>query len=213
MLDEVLNINLQSTAQLTGIDPAVEVTRSDEFLVRCVLEGDETAFAEIFERYKRTVTRSAGRFFRERADIEECVQKTFTKAYFSLAKFRGAEERSLAAWLTRIAVNVCYDEYRRRHKSSESLLTELSDDESDYLERVLDSNEISVEKQLIARQLAEKVLSFLDPKDRLAVMLVYSEDHSLAEVADKLGISISNLKSRLFRCRKSIKNRFQHLIR
>jgi len=213
MLDEVLNINLQSTTQLTGIEPAVEATRSDEFLVRCVLEGDESAFAEIFERYKRQVTRTAGRFFRERADIEECVQKAFTKAYFSLSKFRGAEERSLAAWLSRITVNICYDEYRRRHKASESLLTELSDDESDYLERVLDGNTVSIENKLIAQQLAEKVLAFLDPNDRLALMLVYSEDHTLAEAADTLGISLSNLKSRLFRCRNSIKSRFQHLIR
>src|SRR5262245_5059169 len=102
MLDEVLNINLQSTTQLAGLEPVVDATRTDEFLVRRVLDGDETAFAEIFERYKRQVTRTAGRFFRERSDIEECVQKSFAKAYFSLGKFRGGEERSLAAWLTRI---------------------------------------------------------------------------------------------------------------
>ena len=213
MLDEVLNINLQSTTHLTAIEPVVEATRTDEFLVRCVLEGDETAFAEIFDRYKRQVTRTAGRFFRERSDIEECVQKAFTKAYFSLSRFRGAEERSLAAWLSRITVNICYDEFRRRQKTSESLLTELSDDENDYVERILDGHSVSVEKKLIAQQLAEKVLSCLDPKDRVAMTLVYSEDHTLAEVADTLGISISNLKSRLFRCRNSIKNRFQHLLK
>src|SRR4051794_8724750 len=101
MLHEVLNINLQSTTQLTAIEPVVDTTRTDEFLVRCVLEGDESAFAEIFERHKRLVTRTAGRFFKERSDIEECVQKGFTKAYFSLSKFRGAEDRSFAAWMTR----------------------------------------------------------------------------------------------------------------
>src|SRR5947208_1677266 len=119
MLDEVLNINVQSTTQLRAVEPVIEVTRTDEFLVRCVLDGDESAFTEIFDRYKRQVTRTAGRFFRERADIEECVQKSFTKAYFSLSKFRGAEQRSLAAWLTRIAVNICYDEFRRRNKAGE----------------------------------------------------------------------------------------------
>jgi len=213
MLDEVLNIDLQSTTQLTAMEPVVEATRTDEFLVRSVLDGDETAFAEIFERYKRPVTRTAGRFFKERADIEECVQKAFTKAYFSLSKFRGAEERSLSSWLTRITVNVCYDEFRRRRKSGESLLTELSDDENDYLERVLDGHSVSVEKRLIAEQLAEKVLAHLDPQDRVALTLVYSEDHTLADVAETLGISVSNLKSRLFRCRNSIKTRFQHLLK
>jgi len=213
MLDEVLDIHLQDATQLMGIDPVVEVTRTDESLVQAVLDGDESAFAEIFDRYKRQITRTTARFFKERADIEECVQKSFTKAYFSLRKFRGGEQHSLSAWLTRISVNVCYDEYRRRHKANESLLTELDDEESDYLERVLDGRTVSIEKKLIARQLAEKVLSFLDPKDRMALTLVYSEDHTLTEVADALGISISNLKSRLFRSRNSIKKRFQHLLR
>lgn len=213
MLDEVLNITLQDATQIMGIDPVVEVSRTDESLVQAVLDGDESAFTEIFDRYKRQITRTTGRFFREPGDIEECVQKSFTKAYFSLAKFRGGEQHSFAAWLTRIAVNICYDEFRRRYKANESLLSELDDEESSYLERVLEGQDASVEDELVAQQLAEKVLSFLGPKDRMALTLVYAEDHTLTEAADKLGLSISNLKSRLFRSRNNIKKRFEHLLR
>src|SRR2546423_1439223 len=138
MLDEVLNISVQTTTQLAVMEAEVAGARTDDLLVRAVLDGDESAFAEIFDRYKRQVTRTAGKFFRQRADIEECVQKTFTKAYFSLSRFRGGEDRSLAAWLTRITVNVCYDEFRRRHKSGEALLSDLSNEENDYVDRILD---------------------------------------------------------------------------
>ena len=133
MLQEVLNINLQ-TNNRSQVDVISDVTPvSDEQLVQAVLGGDETAFAVIFERYTRPMTRVVSRFFRERSDIEEFVQQSFTKAYFSLNKYRGGEDNSFPAWMTRIAVNVCYAEFRRRGRRSESHVTDLSSIESDCL--------------------------------------------------------------------------------
>ena len=211
MLEEVLNINLQTKAQFSAIPVRDDPRVSDEQLVHAVLGGDEAAFAEIFERYKRPMTRVVSRFVRDLSDVEECVQQCFTKTYFSLKNYRGGEENSFPAWMTRIAVNVCYDEFRKRGRRSESLFTEMSDSENDYLETVADGRKPSAETSLVASQLAEKVLSGLDPKDRLAMTLVYTEDYTLNEVADAIGITTSNLKSRLFRCRNQIRNRFGHL--
>ncbi len=213
MAEEVINISLQRKAQLPTIEFAGDAPLADERLVRMTLEGDETAFAEIFERYRRPTARVVARYFRERSDIEEFVQQSFTKAYFSLKNFRGGEERSFAAWMTRIAVNVCYDEFRRRGRKAESLFSEMTDAENDYLDTVAEGRDTSADKSLIAAQLADKVLSSLDAKDRIAMTLVYSEDHSLDEVAEAIGITTSNLKSRLFRCRNQIRARFGHLFK
>lgn len=213
MFEEVIKISLQTDAKPLsyGIDDGSPVT--DEQLVECVLSGDEGAYAEIFERYKRPVARVIGRFFRERGEIEEFVQVAFTKAYFSLDKYRGGEERSFRAWITRIAVNVCYDEFRRRQRRLESLFTEMTDAETDYLETVADGRQPSVEAAMAANQIAEKIMATLDAKDRLAMTMVYSQDYSLNEAAEVIGISTSNLKSRLFRCRNTIKTRFGHLFK
>ena len=213
MLDEVLNINLQTKAQYPAVTLTDETRVSDEQLVQSVLGGDETAFEVIFERYTRPMTRVVSRFFRERSEIEEFVQQCWTKAYFSLGKYRGGEDNSFPAWMTRIAVNVCYDEFRRRGRRPENLFTDMSSEESDYIEAVADGRKPSVERSLVASQLAEKILSVLDEKDRVAMTLVYSEDYSLAEVAEAIGISTSNLKSRLFRCRNQIRSRFGHLFK
>ena len=211
MLDEVLNINLQAKTQYSAVVVNDGSRVSDEQLVQAVLDGDESAFAEIFERYKRPMTRVVSRFFREVTDVEECVQQCLTKAYFSLKNYRGGEEKSFPAWMTRIAVNVCYDEFRKRGRRSESLFTEMSDGENEYLETVADGRTPSAETSLVATQLSEKVLSVLEPKDRIAMTMVYSQDYSLNEVADVIGITTSNLKSRLFRCRTQLRNRFGHL--
>src|SRR5947207_9546609 len=121
MLDEVLTTTLQSEAQLPVVAFSETDTASDDALVELVLNGDETAFAEIFDRYKRHVTRTVGRFFTERPEVEEHVQQAFVKVYTSLSRYRGGEENSFAAWLTRITMNVCYDEFRRRQRRGQRL--------------------------------------------------------------------------------------------
>ncbi|MFN0279654.1 MAG: RNA polymerase sigma factor [Pyrinomonadaceae bacterium] len=203
--------SLQEEAQLPAIEFLESSSITDDDLVRAVLDGDEQAFAEIFDRHRLLVTRVVGRFFRDRSEIEECVQLSFTKTYFSLKSFRGGLGRSFPSWLTRIAVNVCYDEFRRRQRRPESRFAEMDGDETLFIESISDGNTGSAETNLAAAQMAEKILSSLDPKDRIAMMLVYTEDYSLNDAADVIGISASNLKSRLFRCRNHIRERFKHL--
>lgn len=209
MLDEVLNISLQTNAKYLGIEVHDEEMTSDELLVKRVLGGDESAYEQIFDRYRRMITRVVGKFFREKADIEEAVQQTFTKAYFSLDKFRGGDS-PLKSWLARIAVNVCYDEFRRRQRKNESLFAEMSDEEVEYVETIVDGRSVSADNTLIAEQLIDKFTSGLDAKDRVALALVYSQEYSLDEAADVIGITTSSLKSRLFRCRNHIRKRFGH---
>ena len=211
MLDEVLKINLQTSVEIPAINVSEKIVVSDDKLVAAVLAGDEAGFAEIFDRYKLQMTRTVGRFFRDRGEAEEFVQVSFTKAYFSLKKYRGGEDRSFPAWLTRIAVNVCYDEFRRRQRKGESLFSEMSDEENDFISNVADGRQRTTADSFQAGQLAEKILAGLDPGDRVAMTLVYSEDYSIDDVAKAIGISQSNLKSRLFRCRKHIRKRFGHL--
>ena len=211
MLDEVLTIPLQQEAQIPAIGFSDGTEATDEILVRAVLGGDEQAFAGLFERYRRLVTRVVARFFRDRAEIEEFAQQSFTKAYFSLNKFRGGRGDSFPAWITRIAVNVCYDEFRKRSRRGETSLADLDDNGGSAGQMIRDDRKPSVESSLAAAELAERILSSLDPKDRIALTLVYTEEYSLYDVANILGIPTSNLKSRLFRCRNQIKKRFGHL--
>lgn len=210
MLDEVIT-TLQSEAQFQAISISDDRPMSDDGLVELVLNGDETAFANIFEKYKHHVTRTVGRFFNQRSDVEEHVQQTFVKAYTSLGRYRGGVEHSFAAWITRITINICYDEFRRRQRRGQSLFTEMTTEEVDYVETIADGRERTPEQKLQAADLASRVLSSLDPMDRVAMTLVYTEDRSLDEVSGSLGISVSNLKSRLFRCRNQIRKRYSHL--
>ena len=83
--------------------------------------------------------------------------------------------------MTRIAVNVCYDEFRRRQRKGESLFSEMSDEENDFISNVADGRQRTTADSFQAGQLAEKILAGLDPGDRVAMTLVYSEDYSIDE--------------------------------
>jgi RNA polymerase sigma-70 factor, ECF subfamily len=182
-----------------------ETIVTDDELVKSVLAGDEIAFELIFERYRRLVVYLVGRFFNQRETIEDITQQVFTKSYFSLKDFRGEHEKSLQSWLSRLTVNVCYDELRKKQRKPENLFSDLSDDDFDYVENLAERNSSSDEKLFVNKDLTEKLLSGLEVEDRLAITLYYAEEHSVSEVAVKLGWSESKLKTRLFRARNYLK--------
>ena len=212
MINDTLERRLCETVRPAAVELASDGAPTDEELAAAVARGDEHAFEALFERHRRPLARVVATIFRERPDVEEIVQQTFTKAYFSIAKFRGGES-SFKSWLMRIAVNTSYDELRRRRRRSERLFAEMTDEESEYVDGLMDGAAPRADNSLVARQLADKLLSTLSPEDRVAVLMVYTEQCSLEDAAGAIGISPSTLKSRLFRFRNTVKTRFAHLFR
>jgi RNA polymerase sigma-70 factor (ECF subfamily) len=186
---------------------------TDDELVAATLAGDETAFAELFNRHRRMVAGIGGRFFRRREQIEEIIQVSFCRAYLALIQFEGGQERSFVAWLKRIAVNTCLDELRRIGRRKESLLSEFDDGEAEFLHDRLHngSGEPGVERRTINRDLADKLLSRLRPEDRLALTLLYEEQWSVAEIGEFLGWTIGKVKMRAYSARKSLRSILEKL--
>jgi RNA polymerase sigma-70 factor, ECF subfamily len=213
MIDDTIKISPIQNVKLTALNVNAPSEIADDELVKLVLAGDETAFAWIFERYRRLVIHLVSRFFRQREEIEDITQQAFTKIYFSLKDFRGGHEKSFSAWASRLTINACYDELRRRGRRSENLFSEFTDEEREYFEQIAAENSKDAETSLVAKDLAEKILSRLDSKERLALTLLHGEDFSVAEVARIVGWSESNVKTRLFRCRNNLRNIFNHLFK
>lgn len=187
--------------------PALE-DMTDNELVTAIRVGDENAFQTLFERHRYAVARVALRFFKRREVAEEVVQDAFTKAYFALEDYRGSHELSFISWLTKITVRVCYDELRRVKRRNESYESDLSDDETDYMQNHFESYQSGkrTESETISRDLVEKLLSRLSPEDRLALMLVNGEELPVADVAKLTGWSEGKVKTRAMRARNSLRS-------
>ncbi len=181
-------------------------TRSDDVLVSAALAGDETAFARLFEQHKRLVAHIAFRFFRRQSEVEEIVQESFAEAFCSLGGFRGGHEKAFAAWLARITVHTCYRELRREKRRNETAMCDLSEDEADYLARCLadDCPANEIERALVSRDLAFKLLEVLNPEDRMALTLLHLDELSIAETAAATGWSVPKVKMRAHRARAAL---------
>jgi RNA polymerase sigma-70 factor (ECF subfamily) len=207
-MDEMTD-NSDPALEQSQIDSAAEPTGepSDLALVNQARAGDETAFEELFNRHRRRVSLIASRFFRQREQIEEIVQESFTKAYFALSDFSNTQDNSFAAWLARISFNTCYDELRRLKRRPEGTLNEVSEEEVASLkEHVLATNTgRDIESSLVSRDLATKLLSRLSPEDRLVLVMLDAEGMSISEIAKYTSWSVSKVKVRAHRARASLR--------
>jgi RNA polymerase sigma-70 factor (ECF subfamily) len=173
--------------------------------------GDESAFAEIVRRYSPRVFSVASRFFRQRSVVEEAAQEVFLKAYTQLGSFEG--RGSLEGWLTRIATNTCLNMVRSSKRRPESTVSDLTDDEASWLDHQSgDGDQPSVENDLVATDLADRLLSVLSPEDQQALLMIDGEDASIREVAEATGWSESKVKVRAFRARKKVREAMERLL-
>jgi RNA polymerase sigma-70 factor (ECF subfamily) len=178
---------------------------SDVELVARVRAGDESAFEELFNHHRRRVSLIASRFFRQREQLEEIVQESFTKAYFALKDFSNSQETSFASWIARIAFNACYDELRRMKRRPESTMSNVSEEEATWLKEQARSAGADIESTTIARDLADKLLSRLSPEDRMVLVMLDVEGLSVSEIAESTRWSASKVKVRAHRARGSLR--------
>jgi RNA polymerase sigma-70 factor (ECF subfamily) len=189
--------------------PTVAPEQSDATLADAARDGDEQAFEELFVRHRRRVALIASRFFRQRQQIEEVVQESFTKAFFALGEFSNRRDASFAAWLARIAFNACYDELRRQRRRPESALSEVTEEDAALVRERLRADGFAsagdAESIAISRDLAAKLLARLSSEDRLVLVMLDAEGLSAAEIAGLLGWSVSKVKVRAHRARASLR--------
>src|SRR5262249_59799476 len=92
------------TKHLPGADP---IPSPEDPLSELPLNGDETAFEALVLKHSRRVFSIARHFFRSMETVEDIVQETFAKAFFSLSSYRRGA--SFEQWLPKMAVNNSYD--------------------------------------------------------------------------------------------------------
>lgn len=177
-------------------------------------DGSEQAFEEIVRRYSPRVFKVASKFFRRRAHVEEAAQEAFLRAYTQLASYEG--RGSFEGWLTRITTNVCLNILRAARRRPESLVADLTADEANWIEnRLADTSagrHRTSETDVIAADLAEKVLAMMSPDDRLALLLVEGDELSVKEVAEVTGWSEAKVKTQTFRARRRMREAVERLL-
>src|SRR5690242_20915083 len=127
----------------------MEPTEAD--LIAAVLKGDSASFEPLVQKYSPRVFATARRYARRESEVEDIVQEVFLKAFQKLSSFRG--EAPFEHWLMRLAVRTCYDFLRGHQRNRETSFTELSEPETDWLERFVADPDNASETASAAREL------------------------------------------------------------
>jgi RNA polymerase sigma-70 factor, ECF subfamily len=172
-------------------------------LIAAVLRGDAASFEPLVRKYSPRVFATARRYARRESEIEDIAQEVWLKAFQKLGGFRG--EAPFEHWLMRLAVRTCYDFLRSHQRNRETTFSELSQPESDWLERFVRQPETAGENADAARLLIQRVLEHLSPPARLIITLLEIEEHSVKEISKLTGWSVPLVKVRAFRARAEMR--------
>lgn len=180
-----------------------EMERSDAERIAAVLKGDASSFEPLIQKYSPRVFASIRRYARRDSEIEDIAQEVWLKAYNKLSSFRG--DAPFEHWLMRLTLRTCYDFLRAHQRNRESNFSELSEPESDWLERFVAAPQSTSENADAARQLVARILDELSPPARLIITLLEIEDRTIKEIAEITGWSLPLVKVRAFRARAEMK--------
>lgn len=182
---------------------------SDAEVIAEVLAGDTARFEVLVCRYQPRLFGTARRYARREDEVQDIVQEIFLKAFSKLGSWRA--DAPFEHWLMRMAVHTCYDFLRSHQRNREHNTTDLSDDESDWLERHAPATTSGGHDAEAARTLVGKVLDKLSPPARLVITLLELEDRSVKEIAELTGWSVPLVKVRAFRARAEMKKILRHM--
>lgn len=181
-----------------------EGNSSEAQLIARAQQGDEEAFAALFELHKRRVYSLCLHMTRSAADAEDLTQDAMLLFFRKLPTFRG--ESALATWLHRMVVNVVLMHLRKKR------LQQVSLDEADEGQD-LPKRQYGVPDQRLTgcalRVSLEKAVASLPSGYRSIYVLHEIHGYEHAEIAQMVKCTPGNSKSQLHKARMKLR----HLLR
>ncbi len=142
---------------------------------------------------------------------EDLCQEVFMKMFARLQQYSGPQP--FEHWVSRIALNTCYDRLRRQKTRRVASFADLGADESEFLERALGgSHETPAEGgRSLAADLLAKLFEALKPREQMVIRMLDLEEKSVAEVCKLTGWGASRVRVTAMRARRKLEERLRQL--
>lgn len=173
------------------------LNKDDVELAGLIKNGNQLAFATIFDRYNKQLYFMAYRYLKSHEMAEDAVQQIFVNFWINRNKIN--ENLNVRSFLFTSLKNHTLNVIRNHHKAIEKNYEVLMDSIDDCNE----ADEFEESFEMTA--LIEKAVENLSPKRRQIFYLKITEGYSNQEVADKLNISVNTVKVQYYHILKEIK--------
>ena len=190
-----------TTGALQGSNDRRENTSEIQLIGRAQ-QGDEQAFAALFELYKRRVYSLCLRMTANTAEAEDLTQEAFLQLFRKIGTFRG--ESAFSTWLHRMAVNVVLMHLRKKGLPVVSLEETIETDE-ETPKKELGTEDVRLTGSIDRLQL-QRAIDRLPPGYRTVFVLHDVEGFEHNEIAEMIGCSIGNSKSQLHKARLKLRD-------
>jgi len=172
----------------------------DDELIHLYQNGNEDAFAQLLERYKKKVYGYILNVVRDKAIAEDIFQETFFKVIRTLKKKQYTGEGKFIQWVIRISHNLIIDNFRQNGKISTISKIVRPDGKVVDVFDVVKIEQHSSEDTLIKKQILQdirKLVEHLPFEQREVVILRHYYDLSFKEIADMTNVSINTALGRM----------------
>jgi RNA polymerase sigma-70 factor (ECF subfamily) len=173
---------------------------SDRSLVSMALQADHQAFGELVRRYQTSVFNVCYRIMGERQEAEDMTQETFLRAHDRLGTYD--PDRPFGPWIRRVGANLCLNTIKRRQLTMLPLDEELEGSTTRVEERPEVARVYAERSEAIRDAILELPVQY-----RIVIELRHFFDMSYKEIAEAVGLPLSDVKSHLFRARNLLAER------
>ena len=170
-------------------------------------QGDDQAFNQVVQAYRRRILGTIARLIGRPEDVEDVGQEVFLRLYYSLDQLR--EPDVFEPWLYRLTVNAAYDYLRRQRRRPEARMSDLSEEQvvmADAGAGTLAQREEV--RQGKVRDFVNSLLGAVSEEDRVLLTLKEVEGLSLKQLENVYKVNENALKVRLFRARQRVLKAF-----
>ncbi len=174
-------------------------------LVRRAQGGDQAAYEELVRMHQQRLLTVVGGILRRSEDVEDVAQQALIKAYVSLKRFD--QRAAFGTWLYKIAVNECWDYFRKKKVRRLVYEADLSEEQIEHLESLPEHTggalKIGQDAQTRTEQrdLLDQLLCELDEHDRTMLVMKEVGGFTVEEIGEALELNVNTVKVRLFRAR------------
>lgn len=175
----------------------------DAQLMARVRDGEDEAFNELMKRYEGRVHGFVFKLMGRSPDVEDITQQIFLRAFRARAGYQPSA--SFASWIFTISRNVVSNAKRSVGRRRESNAWMADDQTFGTAQPFVDDSQFDTLNRQESRDDIRSAINQLNDRQRQSIRLIYLQGYSYFDAANRMGLSVTAIKSLACRARGNLR--------
>ena len=178
----------------------------DQVHIDNIKNGDPAPYSFLVDKYKYMAYTIALKILRNAEDAQDAAQESFLKAYQQIHQFEGRSKFS--TWLYTIVYRTSLSRLKENRIETLSIGDDMNENYTDDY-TAPQHEQLQMKEQ---QRLVKQAIHNLPPTEALLITLFYLSENTVKEIHEITGLSVTNIKIKLFRARKKLERELRFLL-